>query len=57
MRVLQHLCSLASAQIFNIPDTVAFENLDVAQRQALINNELQNWQKDARARAHVLFRA
>ncbi|KAF7795183.1 hypothetical protein EIP86_006332 [Pleurotus ostreatoroseus] len=42
-------------EIFNIPDTEAFENLDVAQRQALINNELQNWQKDARARAHVLF--
>ena len=43
-------------QIFNIPESISFESLDVPQRQALINNELQRWQTDARARAHVLFR-
>ena len=42
--------------MLDVPDTIKYENLSTAQRQALVENELTKWQGAARARAHTLFR-
>lgn len=41
--------------MIELPSGIVLENLTVDQRQALIDHELQKWQKSARARAHILF--
>ena len=43
--------------MLEIPDTINYDSLSVAQRQALVENELKRWQGEAHARAHTLFRA
>ncbi|KAI0759191.1 nucleoporin Nup186/Nup192/Nup205 [Irpex lacteus] len=42
-------------EMIELPSGIVLENLTVDQRQALIDHELQKWQKSARARAHILF--
>ncbi|KAI0695309.1 nucleoporin Nup186/Nup192/Nup205 [Cytidiella melzeri] len=43
------------AEMLELPGGVVLEDLTVNQRQALIDHELQKWQKGARGRAYTLF--
>ena len=42
--------------MLDVPDMINYDDLNTAQRQALVENELKKWQDEAQARAHTLFR-